>query len=118
MKSQIERSVLLPYKYKTNQIDFSKNIPFFFIYNYNFNHFNSLLYNSYKKTCLNYSFLNNFKLQFINNIEKNLNIIFVQNFKLSFPTLYDKNRFCLSPIPVLFLSRPSSIPVPSQFHTT
>ena len=49
MTSQIERSFLLPYKYKTNQIDSSKNIPFFFIYNYKFNHFNTLLLNSYKK---------------------------------------------------------------------
>jgi hypothetical protein len=92
LTSNLERFDLLPYKYKTNQIDFSKNIPFFFIYNYNFNHFNSLIFDSYKKTCLNYSFLNNFKLQFINNIEKNLNSIFVHNFKLSFPTLYHTSK--------------------------
>jgi hypothetical protein len=85
--SKIDRSSLLPYKEKNKNIDFSKNIPFFFIFNFNFPNFNKILLNSYKYVCNKFPILNNFSLKFINNIDTNLQNNLVHNFNLSFPFL-------------------------------
>ena len=38
--SNLDRNSLIPYKKKVNNLDFSKNIPFFFMFNSNFSKFN------------------------------------------------------------------------------
>jgi hypothetical protein len=85
--SNIDRSILLPYKEKNNNIDFSKNIPFFFIFNCNFSNFNNILFNSYKDICKQFPILNNFSLKLINNIDINLQNNLVHNFNFSFPSI-------------------------------
>lgn len=85
--SNLDRESLLPYKIKNKNLDFSKNIPFFFHFNSNFNNFNNLVYSSFSKSKQLFPILNNFNLKFINNIETNLNSLFVHNFNLSFPLI-------------------------------
>ena len=79
--SNLDRNSLIPYKKKVNNLDFSKNIPFFFMFNSNFSKFNKDLFSTYYKTTFNYPILNNFSLN--NNIDSNLNSLLVHNFIFS-----------------------------------
>ncbi len=44
--SNLDRNYLIPYKKKVNNLDFSKNIPFFFMFNSNFSKFNKDLFST------------------------------------------------------------------------
>jgi hypothetical protein len=81
--SKLDRSTLLPYKKKDKNLDFSKNIPFFFMFNANFSNFNKDLFTSYYNAAFKFPILNNFSLKFINNIDVNLNSLLVHNFIFS-----------------------------------
>ena len=81
--SNVERNVLLPYKIKDVKLDFSKNILFFFKFNFNIHNFNDLVFSSFNNLNVKYPILKNFSLKFVNTIEVNLNKLLVHKFDVA-----------------------------------
>jgi len=92
--SNIDRNSLIAYKTKLNNIDFSKNILFFYNFNYNLYKFNDMIFSSFNNTAIKFPVLNNFSIKTVKKIENNLNSIFVHDLDLTISkNFYTKKCF-------------------------